>query len=442
MKKSTIKLIAMLLTVVLMLPNFAGVGALANEAREYTDRQREEQDAIAMMKKQVPANAAFEQIVDSWTDDSGCFSYPDKFGGFYHTSDYKLAVKLVDNDMTLRAQIENAVDDSSILQFECTDISINDLHALKENVPNLLSDQVEILSIGISQKNSCVVVEIRKPSGIMGYSQAITDIPHVTFREREHSSSFHAINYNSGKLMYTKTNSNPEGTLGWYGTYAFSGTQYPCFATAGHVAYAFEHRDTDIFFGYSRVFRKNNYGSVYCKIVCGDGMNDAGEPYGESNGDYAFFAHNMDGYSSYDNNVTTINQSNKLQLFTTAVTITNYCRSLANLPDDQMVMKGYGIGGSYASYGRVYCADISYTNDVNDAVIEHTIEIRTVGNVFCHSGDSGGPVYYYNSANQATLLGLICGGEDTNNPSSTSDYYANITPITTLVDSGFVPYVG
>lgn len=103
---------------------------------------------------------AWERITESWVNESGEYVQPDEFGGCYFAEDNHLVIKVVDGAEEFIERAKSVVDDPSVLQFETTDISLNELYLLKEEIAELTEGI--FASVGVSQKDSAVVVRVNK----------------------------------------------------------------------------------------------------------------------------------------------------------------------------------------------------------------------------------------------------------------------------------------
>ncbi len=461
MKKYRIKLVALFVAVALMLPSFTGAGALVeNEAISLPNQVMMEQ-----MYKQGPAMAAYEAIMEAWLENDE-YKYPDAFGGFYHTDDFKLAIKVVENNEPFIQEITDILGDTSNVCFVETDISLRELLCLKEDVLQSFNAN-SVVGVGISQKESCVHVKVKDTfEYTLVENRSPLDYNHIKVEIVSSVPKMQAITYNPGKIISeSKDSKDVVGTLGWYGSFYYN-TDYPspCFLTAGHVLLNFKRDGANMFFGSSKVFPSDYYTDTdYCVYESGNQETSTGWPKGTSYGDYAALACNT------TLGTTEINRSNKVQMDGYTVTITDYfgssllnkifnnqfdpldrasivdyCTNQGFLPDDTKVAKGVGIGGNTASYGVVknQFADGDYNNGGSSwGTIKGCIEILPLNEEkpFSLGGDSGCPVYYVSGVNGKTsLLGIISMGDDTGE----KNYATYITPTTILLEKGFIPYVG
>lgn len=155
MKKN--KMVAITLLMVLILSNLSGVTAL-NES-DGGQLTLEDIERIAMLE--ASAITTHQELIDAWTVEDDEVLYPDMFGGTYITDDYMLAVKLVDEDEELKAEIVSIVSNPNVLRFENTDISLLDLRKLNDTVSDLISDWDYISRCSyIDVKQSKIVIDL------------------------------------------------------------------------------------------------------------------------------------------------------------------------------------------------------------------------------------------------------------------------------------------
>lgn len=435
MKKSTIKLIAMLLTVVLMLPNFAGAGAL-NE-NEVDDGLLTLEEIEEIGRLEAPATKAYEEIMYAWMDENGNVIYPDTFGGCYLNDDYQLVIKIVNNDLNLQKEISSIVTNSVILVFESTDISRNALLSLQANLRDMFPDK-EIIQSGVSYADSAVYVDFKSNDAFINAPTndilfARNNVKHIKVNhsvevpidipQEEYSNPYidipisraalTAINLNPGQLIYS-SDYKYTGTLGWYGTFNFNGKPRDCILVAGHVAKDMKEHgsikaDGTVIFSSSRFDDKNYYYT----------MEDVGMEAGYYRGDYALLA--------YDSG--SMNRSNSFQRDNYATSITN-CMSNNNIEllQGKTIYKSYGISGT--KMGTVE------STSVERVLIANLFSVEVSSGQFCSEGDSGAPVCYTNSSAKLELCGIVTGYNPNNR------YISYCTPIYIPCDKGFSPYLG
>lgn len=477
MKKRNLRIVALMLLVALVIPCYANAG----DGEAQKDKMLTDEEMMELMVKQGPAMAAYEQLMEAWFSDIHEIDYPNSFGGFYHTDDFKLAIKVVNGDERFIEETRAIVSDPSVLEFVETDISINQLFSLKDSVAKDLAD-IDTTKIGVCQSDSCVHIEFDSKDlpalrALVMRKAVNNDHIRVTFADSEYSTQ--SVTYNPGNIITniatSPTSDNKIGTLGCYGTYEFqTDERKDCFLTAGHVQMDFQYNTKNMYFNGKKVFDNQyypngQYGARYCEVECGDSVDSAGLPEGNSLGDYAVMRCNA-GSSVGE----TINFTNKIQMNGYSMTATDYLgssvkedlldgtidiydknaiKSLCNryvTPESTRVMKGLGINGSSCAWGvitEIY-VDMPYEfNNKFHGYIKGSIEIRpadTSGKPFSNPGDSGGPVYYgnYNSSGNVTLLGIISIGQIKNDTSGIKTYRTGITPMPILLGYSFVPYVG
>lgn len=451
MKKSTIKLIAMLLTVVLMLPNFAGAGAL-NE-NEMDDGLLTQAEAASLLNRQAAAMDAYEEIKAMFVKEHGS-CYPEAFGGFYIEDGERLVVKLVNNDGTLRRKILDTVSNPTVVSFENTNISFIGLFELQRNLHNIMPD-VEINSSSIDVRNSTVNVSISKQELSQNRRGISYSHPNLSISVASYTMDAHSLTYNPGSTISAGQPAIGTGSLGWYGTYYFgngAGSK-PCFVTAGHVIFDFNYATKSTYFSGTNVFDAALYtNKAWCHVACGSSpISKKGSQSGTSDGDYAFLR--------YDPSVVSPSASVTTGLTTTE--LTNYSgREYYNpttgeysidpsagyncdIPAGTYVVKSAGVSG-YKS-GRVkecnYCDGDKYTgaNNASYYYINCTIVIEGVNGEFSIPGDSGATVFY-GTTNGNTLLGIVTGSMTQDHGEYANQTLYNVTPLTIMLYNGFIPY--
>ena len=478
-KKRNLRIVALMLLVALIIPCYANAG----DGEALKDKMLTDEEQLELMLKQASAMEAYEQLMDAWVDESGGLAYPNAFGGFYHTDDFKLAVKVVGGDERFMAEVIEIVDNPGIIRFVETDISFKELVALQQSI----SDEYPNLefSSGISQVDSTVNISIcEKAYGLRQNAPSLIKLagtPHVSVTVTDEPATMYSTNYDPGRMIFGEPSSASAltgvGTLGWYGTYNFPNRgRVDCFLTAGHVQIAFQRDVLDMYFGNTKVFSKDDYpetsySTENCVVVCGGKRTKNFWPEGNSYGDLAMMACESPGVPDVE-----INASNKIYINTTTMTVTDYFGSgkrleilqgkfdpsdktsveaelLPLIPANTRVAKGWGVGGrlsngslqSMATYGVIsdICTDYNYNNSGalgasgSKGIIWGCIQIdpQSTTKPFAISGDSGGPVYYVKSNGKVSLLGIVSGGRE-------GETYTYITPTTIMVMNGFIPYVG
>ena len=407
MKKSTIKLIAMLLTVVLMLPNFAGVGALNENEVDDNIVSREEIDEIGRLE--APATKAYEEIMFSWMNDESEVQYPESFGGCYIDDDYNLAIKIVENDPELKAQICDIVTDCATVTFVETDISLNDLLYINRNLDTILPE-MDIRQSMVCQRTSTVEVGVHneiESYSIPSITIDSTYLEHLHFFEADPSTPM--VSLNPGNTIGNET-----GTLGWYGTGYFGGTYKSCILTAGHVARELEGGNivvngSTVF--YSNWWNSTNYTSIYYPSTAGT----------TTAGDYALLA-------------TTLTPTNTVKLSDTSSPKITKCMDsdIYIWLEGKTVYKAFGVSGMKTA--KVCAIDTEAGKNEDGVIVTGLVSVE--GRSFCINGDSGAPVLMKNSSQVDMLCGII-----TSKSNNISVCY--FTPITLIVDnSGFTPYLG
>lgn len=437
MKKSTIKLIAMLLTVVLMLPNFAGAGAL-NE-NEVDDGLLTWEEVEEIGRLEAPALKVYRELIAVWKDENGKAIFPDWYAGSYLDDNNMLSVKIAGDIKVYSDYIKNIVSNDDVLNFEEAALGYNELCELKENVLSH-PDSKSADSIFVSVEDNAVIVEGSLESLISMSKDSVYNNPNIKCIKKDfvHTDKVpvqSAINSLStqaagtvypGEIIY---NNAASGTLGWYGTYTFRGNSKPCILTAGHVIRGFIHGG-DVKANPGTVLLSGGYLQYdyyfpyYIKYVCLDDSKSGAT----SRGDYGFMA--------YEN----ISPSNKIYIGSGEQprTVTDYLRNTDDLVVNQtLVYKGYGVSGFKTA--TVKGKNVTWIYDrANEQTITDVVSVQ--GDVaFGVNGDSGSPVYSWDSSgNSFTICGIFDGG--TTYTSTTNTYY--FTPMPLIVDAGFEPYIG
>ncbi len=412
MKKYRIKLVALFVAVALMLPSFTGAGALVEN--EVDDVLLTIAEVEEIVQREAPATEAIEKLTNSWQTSSDEIVYPKAFGGCYIDDDYHLVVKVVDNDPIFMSEVEKITGLNTIV-FEETDISFNNLLNLYERIPEIMGD-MDLVSWGVSQEKSRVVVTVPE-SAIMPLSNIDPHIEVCIAEQKDEPMQPYSISRDPGKAFGV-------GSLGWYGTYENAPSSYDNMAilTAGHVAYDMKEDSYhgDIYFGNTLVFPYSRFNSSsYCKI------NFATS--GSISGDYAFLV------------CSNVTPSNTLEMQDGTVIIRNYYSAGVHDLQGKTVFKAYGSSGFKSSTVKTSPTSYTYTDHESDSFVA-SVDISDVSSVygddFCDHGDSGAPVFTGSSNSELQLCGIISGNDTRYGGLS---YFTNMTSI---VNSGFVPYFG
>lgn len=428
MKKSTIKLIAMLLTVVLMLPNFAGAGAL-NE-NEVDDGLLTLEEIEEIGRLEAPATKAFEEINDAWTDETGNVNYPNSYGGAYITDGYLLCIKVVNGDSSLQHEIQNIVTNSAVVVFEDCDISRQDLFELRDNLPEELS-QLPVVGTGISFCDSSVHVYV--PSNAVSEMSSYSLLPepwnHITIIPyNEVSKPIQTSTFYCGSTFVPNRSTNLDGqayeigafgSLGFYGKCVFEGS-FPqeCILTAGHVVKALKDEDVGIASGSKtavpKLWLRN---TSYCKTMYDKGTNSNGY----YSGDWAVIA-----YSEFEktNVMKTTSAGGPYLAVKSALSA-----GMSEL-NKKTVFKAAGVSG----YKMAKVLEISSSASFPATGDKITGIMSVDSGEFSVPGDSGATVYTTGGNGETVLCGIITG---------TAGSWAYFTPLYIIVQEvGFVPYLG
>ena len=178
--KRTLKIVSLCIAIVLLTQPLVAFDVV--EPKDDGTITLEEFKEIS--KLETPARKAYEEIVDSWIDESNTTQYPDDYGGCFIDDDYKLTVKLVNNSPELRKYILDVVANDSAVKFESTDISLSGLKTLQESATSEL-EKYDISS-GISQRNSTVEITIYADDGVhnIAYNEVLSN-PHINIEFKE-----------------------------------------------------------------------------------------------------------------------------------------------------------------------------------------------------------------------------------------------------------------
>lgn len=446
MKKSTIKLIAMLMAVVLMLPNFTGAGAL-NE-NEVDDGLLTWEEVEEIGRLEAPATKAYEEIMDAWTDEQGNTVYPDTFGGCYLDDNHNLVVKVVDNDMDIKAQMTELIKSPSAIQFEEATISYNDLCELKNQTLRTIAESgIKECSVGISQKNNTVEVRIIDPiANSCSVLQELDESVNVTYvnptlqidefiSNDAEQEPIISNSINASVTVYPGTQISSQagrGTVGWYGTYKFGNESKNCILTAGHVVKSFMESGTDIKYASTVVlagrYAESRSYATYTYLNQGDYDTNI-----YSVGDYGFIA--------YSNN---ISPSNKLVIgFSDGDYKLREIRKCLSETSELIegktvvnVFKGYGETGFRAA--TIISLDtIEFIDNSISKQIRNVVSVKNVNERFAKRGDSGTAIYYINGSNEPVLCGIFSGGDE--EPTTIASSYYYFTPMNIIIDAGFTP---
>lgn len=442
MKKSTIKLIAMLMAVVLMLPNFTGAGAL-NE-NEVDDGLLTWEEVEEIGRLEAPATKAYEEIMDAWTDEQGNIVYPDTFGGCYLDDNYMLVIKIADGDELLEQQIRDTVTDCGYLVFQEADISYSQLKELQKDVLEKgCSDGV--ISVSISQRDSVVDLHIRNENSKPGSRNTVkSNNQHIRITYVEESAPCsntklsHLNTYISKAAIAANVSPFPgltiqatngsftgTGTIGWYGTYDFNGTPRDCILTAGHVVNGFIKLDANVTYSGitvvpSTYLEDRNYAFTSYGYDFNSSLNKYVN-YGDA------------GYMTYKD----ILPTNKLIINERGTTVTIETWEVTRPAlTGKTVYKGKGVSGGTSSV--VANTDLTFETNFNGKFMDvyGMVLLDDDYTVFGKDGDSGAPIYLLNSSGKPSLCGIFAGEGSLVN----REYY--MTPTSLLRSAGFTPYLG
>lgn len=436
MKKSTIKLIAMLLAVVLMLPNFAGAGAL-NE-NEVDDGLLTWEEVEEIGRLEAPATKAYEEIINSWANEDGNITYPAAYGGCFLDTNYRLVVNLVNNNAELRDEIISVVETDNIIEFRSVDISHNQLFSIQNTLTDYLP-HCKVISSCVSYVDNAVNVQVKSPGNvadalsIIAENSIMPDSQHINisyvndsvFPETNENDFYldmpisnaalvaAAVSVNPGELIYS-TKGSETGTLGWYGKFKFNGSSSytPCILLAGHVAEAIYRLGGGVKAGGTEVYPNSRFDdkNYYYSYLYGD------MELGCYSGDYALLAYKAGSMT----------QSNKLDLgYDSSATIIQFQRFTSMLTGKSI----------FKSYGKSGCTVGIVQGPATSELIRNLISVECSGR-FCTEGDSGAPCYYTNSSGARVLCAFVTGY---NKYDSSISY---CTPLQVPYDAGFVPYMG
>lgn len=460
MKKSTIKLIAMLLTVVLMLPNFAGAGAL-NE-NEVDDGLITEEEMLAMVAEETPALEAYMDMMNMWLTPDG-MEYPDTYGGCYIDESKHLIVKLVNDDTVLKNMITSVVSDMSPVRFESASISLNALENIYKSDIQLASTDSKTYSKYIDQEESVVVVEVNSTTDMPMVCSDDGISPHIKIVPIDKQASSGApelmadilpmganINYENSVAQVPASflpggtfSGSKNGTVftgsrasfGWYGEFDFGDGYVPCLLIAGHVAKQYELNGYNLCAPTNGTYNGSDI-SRYTLVVTNEMLSSSDSCYNSlqplpggygGSGDFAIVKY-------IDNSVTPSTLARKTN--STYFDITK--ATTLPLSQGQTLYKCMGETGY--KYATVLTAEGSYLDE--ESLPEDYIsagELARVGlandkTQFSQPGDSGCTVFYMTST-----VKWLCGMSVANKIGGTDSY---VTPLHAIRNLGFVPYLG
>ena len=448
MKKYKFKFVALLVAVALMLPNFTGAGALVENEVDDGLLTWEEVELTAQLESQ--AVEAHDELVAAWTIENGEICYPENFGGYYITDNYKLAVKIVNGDEEFMNQVLSIVSNPSSVEFETTDISYSELIDLNRRMPEYASSMNHsFVYSGINIESSTVLLGVKPSKGdkvrvssndlpIPYYNHVsieyVDDLPSTEVNGIEPSS---ASAYHDGALLGDKVESwgfaHDYGSIGAYGYYDFNGdgkldkNSEACFATAGHIGFFAKYYATAIRVAGNIVIDQADVrdGDNYIKYVFGSSEPNI-EGYYSSIGDYSFFR--------YQKNLSPTNVVSG-----TGRKITAY-----NAANDLGKVSVYKVGATTGlKVGKIENNDMSYAFVFDNSIPHEYADKKVIvynmigvkGTGFGEGGDSGGPVYTVSSSGLC-----LCGLFDGENV--TRDMYV-FTPMNIVCSGGqFEPYLG
>ena len=439
MKKSTIKLIAMLLTVVLMLPNFAGAGAL-NE-NEVDDGLLTWEEVEEIGRLEAPATDAYDEMINSWVDESNTVIYPSTYGGSYLRDDYKLVIKLVNGDSVLREQILAAVSNPSVLVFVDTDISRAELYDLATQIE--FPEGVFPCYSTVSYELSAIRAVVDKNSVVAMPYSAVQ--PHVIFEPAEPLVRQYG-DCPPGDIFTAKVDGKTDvGSVGWHGKYQFQNTSSSsrCILTAGHVISEMKGHnvvssDKATIIISDDNFKTNSYYYNSLEHSTGTTIHPTmGTPMENYDGDYGFIR------------TSSVTLTNKV---ITGATAGSIAMSMPNTPTNYENLEGMTVykskGNSSYRSGKLLSSQFTYNieqseHDVGIAYkVNGLLAISPVNPAgrFSEPGDSGTPVFYYKGGTYY-VLGIVSNGPRESKPGEppvTGD--SLITGINLILDAGFIPY--
>ena len=427
MKKYKFKFVALLVAVALMLPNFTGSVAVTRD--DGTSITIEEIQNIARLEE--PASTAYNDMLHSWVDESNTVVYPDMYGGSYLREDYKLVVKLVNNDSTLREAIISVVRNPEVVVFEATDISRKELIDLT-NSPDLLNiNGVQCLSVDYEASSVCVTVD----KNVISKKKALAfpvDKSHITVNFSDPIVKQTAA-WAPGSTMEIKDAEGILGSVGWFGKYDFPDAGVKdCLLTAGHVieeARKFYPKNVISSNSPSSVIiyggNVRTRGYAYCSFDETPKRNPQDNTTPMYNGDYGFFR-------------TSITQTNQTYVSGVAIPL-----SIPSPPLGYETLKNKSIfkadGKSGACVGEL-TSSYTIVNDADEGRSinnSYTVMSKNTTRAFSECGDSGCTVFYY-EGDTPYVAGIIIMGPET--ISETNNAVSAYTTFEAITKDDFTPY--
>ncbi len=419
MKKYRIKLIALFVAVALMLPSFTGAGALVESEVDDGLLTLEEIEEIGRLE--APATKAFEEINEAWTNAAGVICYPDSFGGAYITENYLLCVKVVQGNTTFVDEIVKIVTDPSVLVFEDTDISRNDLFALRDNLPEYVQ-QFDVIGTGISLYDSSVNVYISEESFAHAKQHSLKshELQHITlipYKKGDRPTKNTQLYL--GNLLASSDGTGATGSygsLGLYGKCQFEGSvSQECILTAGHVAQIFRDNNVGMACGSKIVIPALWFRNAsYCKTMYTGGT----DTYGYYYGDWAVICYRD------------LEKTNYVQITKTSYQhITHEMSAGIDELFGKSVFKSCGVSG-YRKAKVANCGSQVTFPDGDKVGSLVTVDSGSFSTV----GDSGATVYTTNGSGALAFCGIVTASDTS---------LCHFTPLSIIVEkTGFVPYLG
>ena len=438
--KRTLKIVSLCIAIVLLTQPLVAFDVV--EPKDDGTITLEEFKEIS--KLETPARKAYEEIVDSWIDESNTTQYPDDYGGCFIDDDYKLTVKLVNNSPELRKYILDVVTNDSAVKFESTDISLSGLKTLQESATSEL-EKYDISS-GISQRNSTVEITIYADDGVhnIAYNEVLSN-PHINIEFKETiedttkdtsnslsdsmsvvpTSTAATTAYPGGKVEATSGGTTYSGSIGWFGKAYLNGVQHNVMLTAGHVVAGFVELGADVTINGTTILSGNrltNSNYVYYNYVYNS--------LRKLQGDYGFVV--FSGITPSYNSMLTSGTS-------TTMPVVDWELG-RDVLEGQTVCKGKGESGYQTA--EVVNIDTQYEPKINTGngstesiLVQGLVSVSNGVRAFADCGDSGDVVCLINGDGKLSFCGIISGTPD---PDGT---IAVFTPTALLYGAGFVPIV-
>lgn len=393
------KVITILCSVVLVVSCFCfpalAENAIADDLYEEVFGDCELIDGLTEVEKialqQRDAVLAVECLLSSGLLNAENRYVPDWYGGRYINKENILVIKLVNGYSYMEKTISEKMDKDAAYLFEYTDISLKDLDALAEMAGEEM-DVLPIHSISVSQTDSMVYLNMADTAQLNKQNaayQRLAGTPHIAFKAQAAPEFTTALK--GGDILYKMGSGGSAlsaiGTIGYCGRY----NGQNCILTAGHVINGL----SKVYFGSTTNYTDLNSTNSFVQFSNGEA------------GDYALAAM---GNQNTRTNLVKLSSN-------TAGSISDVFYS-ENYNFDDM---GYeqGTEGRYVfKYGYVTGLTYGQIIDVKEpssppgynVTINGLVKVENIygmDQTLALAGDSGGPVWYINSADERVLTGVV-----------------------------------